>query len=118
MHIAALNRHIAVSRAAIEFGADVNAADTVHRAALHLAAENNEAEVVNALVGSGGNIEAWACRGWPPLTSGDWELTLEATAVMEHGGMSTPRTMTSKPHFSIQPPPKPGRELPRRLTFC
>ena len=86
IHIAAKEGVVDILRAAIEHGADVDAADTLQKTALHLAAEYNEAEAIDVLVEAGANTEAQAECGATPLHFAAGNLNLDAsTALLKHG---------------------------------
>ena len=80
-----------MSRALIEHGADVNAANDNYgnghgRTALHYAAEKNNIEVIDVLVDAGANIEARTHGGASPLHSAATSLKFEALVILlRHG---------------------------------
>ena len=88
VHIAAKNWHWDILTAAIEHGADVDAADGLIITALHDAATFNEAAAIDVLVKAGANIQAQDDGGWTPLHCACRNLGLEAvTALLKHGAL-------------------------------
>ena len=86
VHIAAERGHVGILRAAIEHGADVKAADIVHRTALHYTADISDAEAIDVLVEAGADIEARDNNSWTPLHWAADKINLEAlAALLKHG---------------------------------
>ena len=84
--VAAGEGHVDIMRAAIEHGADVNAATTSLTTALHSAADRDEVEAIDALLKAGSNIEARSTDGFTPLHCAASTLSLEAlAALVKHG---------------------------------
>ena len=90
--------HLDILRAAIEHGADVDAAtcdDLQISTALHSAAHFNQAGAIDVLVEAGANIEARTSNGHTPLHSASLRSNLEAlTALLKHGAHVNAQTIS------------------------
>ena len=85
-HVAIDEGHVDVLRAAIEHGADLNAADADQHTALHLAVLCNRMKPIVVLAKAGANMDARAKNGWTPLHFAADALNLEAlTILLKHG---------------------------------
>ena len=90
--VAAEGGHVDILRAAIEHGADEDAADAHQITALHRAAFFDRTEAIDVLVEAGANIEARATDRSTPLHDAAGGLSLEAlSALFKHGAYINPK---------------------------
>ena len=86
IHAAVQQVYVDILRAVIDYGADVNAADTEQRTALVVATQHDNAEAIGVLVEAGANVEAPNSAGKVPLHAAAAALRLEAlTALLRYG---------------------------------
>ena len=111
LHMAAARlEDVAVMRAMIERGADVNtASESNGTAALHAAAVSNRGEAIAVLLEAGANIEQETPIGWSPLHFAALRCGLDAaTVLLKHGAsVSNQDTVGQTPlHMAVS---KAGR---------
>ena len=106
LHMAAKEGHVDILRAAIEHGADVDAADREECTALHIAAHHNRAKAIDVLVQAGADIQVRDSNGSTPLLCAARSVSLEAlTALLKHDKCvnKTDRDFRTPLHFATRP---------------
>lgn len=89
LHSAVAHQHLAIAKALLAHGADVNAIQADNFSPLHEAAQNGLTDMIHLLLAHGANVNMRKADGETPLTIAQKQGHQEAaTLLQQHGGTS------------------------------